>query len=214
MELREGTLAAAKHQAIMEAATTLFLDNGYERTSIDQVAALAAVGKQTVYKHFTDKKSLFTEIVLATTDDVEGMVRLVAEVMASSADIEDGLTTLAQQFLTTLMTPRLIRLRRLIIASAGQFPELGRAWYERGFERVLATLAQQFAELSSRGVLRVAEPARAAEHFTGMLLWIPLNRAMFTGDETPFTQSELHHLTTAAVQTFLAAHRPQATTAA
>src|SRR5262245_66186206 len=64
VELREGTQSARKHKAIVEAATALFLSNGYQGTSVDEIAALAAVGKQTVYKHFADKQRLFSEIIL------------------------------------------------------------------------------------------------------------------------------------------------------
>lgn len=207
MNLRGGTQSAAKRQAIVAAATQVFLDKGYQGASMDEVAALAAVGKQTVYKHFADKRQLFTEIVLATTDQVDGMVQLIADTLTDTADVDKGLIELGRRFLTTLMDPQLLRLRRLIIASASQFPELGRVWYERGFERVLATLADCFARLTDRGVLQMTNPARAAEHFVGMLLWIPLNKAMFTGNETPYSQAELHEHADAAVDAFLSTHK-------
>jgi TetR/AcrR family transcriptional repressor of mexJK operon len=54
-----------KRRAILEAATTLFLRNGYLGTSMDEIAALARVSKQTVYKAFSDKESLFSEIVIS-----------------------------------------------------------------------------------------------------------------------------------------------------
>ena len=54
-----------KRRAIIEAATTAFLRNGYLGTSMDEIAALAGVSKQTVYKHFADKERLFSEIVVS-----------------------------------------------------------------------------------------------------------------------------------------------------
>ena len=57
-----------KRRAVVEAATSLFLRHGYLGTSMDQIAALAAVSKPTVYKFFADKERLFTEIVLGTLD--------------------------------------------------------------------------------------------------------------------------------------------------
>lgn len=201
-------MTAAKHQAIMDAATTLFLDRGYDRTSMDEVAALAAVGKQTVYKHFADKQTLFAEIVLATTGQVDATMTVVAEDLADSTDVGRGLTAFARHLLAALMEPRLIRLRRLIIASAPRFPELGRTWYEQGFERVLATLARRLSELTDRGALHLEDPVRSAEQFVGMLLWIPLNKAMFTGDDVPFTRSELDRMADAAAEMFLLAHLP------
>lgn len=208
MQLRDGTRSAAKHQAIIDAATRVFLDRGYRGASMDEVAAAAAVGKQTVYNHFTDKGQLFAEIVLATTTQVDGMVRLVADSLAETDDLERDLGELARRFLTTLMRPELLRLRRMIIASADLFPDLGRTWYERGFERVLSTLADSFGHMVERGLLQMDDPHRAAEHFVGLLLWIPLNKAMFTGDETPYSQAELDALAASTTRTFLAAHRP------
>ena len=52
-----------KRKAILQAAATLFLRNGYLGTSMDEIAALAGVSKQTVYKHFGDKQELLLAIV-------------------------------------------------------------------------------------------------------------------------------------------------------
>jgi TetR/AcrR family transcriptional repressor of mexJK operon len=207
MQPREGTQSARKHAAILQAATAVFLDKGYLGASMDEVAALAEVGKQTVYKHFNDKQQLFTEIVLSTVGQADHVVALVADSLADTSDLDHDLAQLARRFLTTLMQPDLLRLRRLVISSAEMFPKLGTTWYERGFERVLTTLTDSFALLAKRGLLTVDDPALAAEHFVGMLLWIPLNKAMFTGNHQPYGQDQLDHHADAATRTFLAAHR-------
>ena len=61
--------SARKRRVILEAATETFLRKGYLGTSMDEIAALAGVSKQTVYKHFADKETLFTEIVAAVVDE-------------------------------------------------------------------------------------------------------------------------------------------------
>lgn len=210
MRPREGTVSAAKHQAILEAGTRAFLDKGYAGTSMDEIAALAEVGKQTVYKHFSDKQQLFAEIVLATTDQVDGLVQLIAETMDASDDPRKDLERLARRFLATLMQPQMLRLRRLVIANAAEFPELGQTWYERGFERVLSTLTSSFSLLHERSMLRTPDPATAAEHFVGMLLWIPLNKAMFTGDESPYAEPDLHRRAELTVCAFFETYRATA----
>mgnify|MGYP006392031535 CR=1 FL=1 len=63
----ESGRSARKHRAIMEAATTVFLRSGYLGTSMDEIAALAEVSKQTVYKHFGSKEQLFVELVTSMT---------------------------------------------------------------------------------------------------------------------------------------------------
>ncbi|MEV8398144.1 TetR/AcrR family transcriptional regulator [Streptomyces niveus] len=203
-----GGRSARKHQAIMEAATAAFMAKGYAGTSMDDIAKLAAVSKQTVYKHFADKEKLFAEIVLATTDRVDAMIDLVAGIPtdADPGALEENLLRLARQFLTALTQPQVLQLRRLIIANADTFPDLGAAWYEQGFERVLATLAATFQRLSGQGLLRIDDPLLAANHFSGMLLWIPVNKAMFHGGPQ-HTQAELDHYADEGVRVFLAAYR-------
>ncbi|MGW6458674.1 TetR/AcrR family transcriptional regulator C-terminal domain-containing protein [Streptomyces sp. NPDC055078] len=206
MEAREQGRSARKRQAIMEAATSVFMDKGYSGTSMDDIARLAVVSKQTVYKHFADKEKLFAAIVLATTDRIDAMVDLVADIPPDADALEENLTRLAHRFLTALTQPQVLQLRRLVIANADAFPELGAAWYEQGFDRVLVTLAATFQRLTDSGLLRIGEPLLAAHHFTGLLLWIPVNKAMFYGGPR-HTPAELDHYATAGVRTFLAAYR-------
>ncbi|MFJ1838656.1 TetR/AcrR family transcriptional regulator C-terminal domain-containing protein [Streptomyces sp. NPDC088175] len=206
METNEQGRSARKRQAIMEAATGVFMEKGYSGTSMDDIAKLAAVSKQTVYKHFSDKEKLFSEIVLATTDRLDGMIALVADVPSDANALDENLTRLARQFLVALTQPQVLQLRRLVIANADAFPALGAAWYEQGFERVLATLAATFQRLAEDGLLRIDEPLLAAHHFSGLLMWIPVNQAMFHGGPQ-HTQADLDHYATAGVRTFLAAYR-------
>ncbi|GAA3481622.1 TetR/AcrR family transcriptional regulator [Streptomyces yanii] len=198
--------SARKHQAIMEAATAVFMEKGYAGTSMDDIARLAAVSKQTVYKHFSDKEKLFAAIVLATTDRLDTAIDLLADVPTDAANLEENLTGLARQFLTTLTHPQVIQLRRLIIANADVFPDLGTEWYEKGFERGLATLAATFQRLADEGLLRIDDALLAANHFSGLLLWIPVNKAMFTG-RSQHTEADLDRYAAAGTRAFLAAYR-------
>lgn len=108
MEANDQSRSARKHQAIMDAATQVFMAKGYSGTSMDDIAKLATVSKQTVYKHFADKEKLFNEIVLATTDQVDAMIDLVADIPADGDGLEQNLTRLAAQFLTALTKPEVI----------------------------------------------------------------------------------------------------------
>ncbi|MFG2867891.1 TetR/AcrR family transcriptional regulator [Streptomyces sp. NPDC048338] len=202
--------SAQKHQAILDAATAVFLDKGYAGTSMDDIAKLAAVSKQTVYKHFADKEKLFSEIILATTDRIDSTIDLVADVPVTADGLDENLTRLARRLLATLTRPEVIRLRRLIIANADAFPALGAAWYEQGFERVLVTLAATFRHLTDQGVLHADDPVLAAHHFAGLVLWIPVNQAMFHGS-AQHTEADLDLYATAGARAFLAAYRAPVT---
>jgi TetR/AcrR family transcriptional repressor of mexJK operon len=159
-----------------------------------------------VYKHFTDKQSLFAEIVLSTTDDMNAVVALISESLREASDVAIVLEHLAESFLFALMQPSVLRLRRLVISSADRFPEIATAWYERGFERALGALATSFQALAERRLLRVDDPAMAAEHFVGMLFWIPVNRAMFTGDDDYAASHDLARVARSATRAFMSAY--------
>jgi TetR/AcrR family transcriptional regulator, mexJK operon transcriptional repressor len=211
MPVHAGSRSAGKHEAIVAAATTVFINKGYLGTSMDEVAATARVSKQTVYKHFADKEQLFAEIVIATTGRVDQIVGLVADGLSRTKDVAKDLGVLAETLIAALMEPELLRLRRLVIANADRFPELGRRWYEQGFERVLTTLASSFKHLADRGLLHVDDPLVAANHFVAMLLWIPVNRAMFGGSDHHVSKAGLNRHAAATVRAFLAAYGGRST---
>ena len=195
-----------KRRAILEAATTLFLRNGYRGTSMDEIATLAAVSKQTVYKHFADKEGLFSEIVTGTVNEVSDPVHDEVLNLEHSGDVEADLRGLARRLLGRVMQPRILQLRRLVIGEAGRFPELGRAFYEQGPGRTITALATVFERLTERGVLQLEDPRLAAAHFNWLVMSSPLNRAMFLGEDQPPARAELNRYADAGVRAFLAAY--------
>jgi TetR/AcrR family transcriptional regulator, mexJK operon transcriptional repressor len=201
---RTGRLASAG--VIMEAATTLFLSKGYSGTSMDEIAALAGVSKQTVYTHFTDKERLFSDLILRNTERVEEFVEDLTVTLQDTADLEKDLGALARRYLSSVIQPGVLKLRRLVIGEAGHFPDLAHAYYERVPERVLAALAIQFQRLAARGLLRLDDPRLAANHFVALILWVPLDRAMFHVDGESVTAAGLEGLADAGVRVFLAAY--------
>ena len=197
-----------KRRAIVEAATDVFLRNGYRGTSMDEIAARAAVSKQTVYKHFADKESLFSAIVRAAVDAAGDPVLGDATALADSDDLATDLRALARQQLEQVVQQRLMRLRRLVIGEANRFPELGRAFYERGAGRSTAALATAFEHLTARGLLKAHDPELAAAHFNWLVMSAPVNRAMLLGDDGIPDAAELNRYADGGVRAFLAAYGP------
>jgi TetR/AcrR family transcriptional repressor of mexJK operon len=202
----EAPRSARKRLAILEAATTVFLANGYLGTSMDEIAALAAVSKQTVYKHFGDKQRLFTEIVISTVAEISDPNYEEVLGLKVSRDVDVDLRKLARRQLARVMQPRLLQLRRLVIGEANRFPELGRTFYEQGPGRTVTALAAAFADLAARGLLEIEDPTLAAAHFNWLVMSIPLNQAMLCGDERPPARADLDRFADAGVRAFLAAY--------
>lgn len=200
------TRTARKRRAILDAATTLFLAEGYLATSMDQIAAAAAVSKQTVYKQFADKQNLFREIVTGTVAAVSDPVAEQVTNLRDSTDLPASLQGLARALLAQVIQPRVMQLRRLVIGEAGRFPELGRLFYDSGPGRTIDALAATFENLAARGTLRLQDPRLAAEHFNWLVMSAPLNRVMLCGDAELPAQAELDRYADAGAQAFLAAY--------
>ena len=202
--------SARKRQAITEAATALFLRDGYRNTSMDQVAADAAVSKQTVYKQFADKEQLFRAIVLGVTGNSAAIIADMTSVLrgtdvASREELRIVLTDLARRYIDGVLQPHVVALRRLIVAEAERFPDLARTYFEQAQGRAITVLADALAAYRDRGLIAAADPGLAAAHFAYLTLAIPLDRAQFFPGERP-DAAERDRLAAEAVRIFLAAY--------
>src|ERR1700722_16760316 len=198
--------SARKRHAIMEAATALFLRDGYRNTSMDQVAADAAVSKQTVYKQFADKEQLFRDIVLGVTGNSEAIITDMTSVLrstsvASHAELRAVLTDLARRYIDGVLQPHVLALRRLIIAEAERFPDLARSYFEQAPARAIEVVADALRGYAARGLLTAGPPGLPAAHFAYLPLAIPLDRAQFYPGTSP-SPAERDRLAGEAVRIF------------
>ena len=202
---RAARLASAP--VILEAATTLFLRNGYLGTSVDDIAALAHVSKQTVYTHFADKEQLFAELIRGNIGRVDAFVESVTTRLGETNALEEDLRAFARRHVRAVIELEAVQLRRLVIGEAGRFPDLAREYYERVPQRVIAALAHQLRRLAERRLLRIEDPALAANHLAWLILGPPLDAAMFRADDKAYAADDLDRLADAAVAVFLGAYR-------
>lgn len=202
-------------QAIIRAATEVFLRHGYAGATTDEVAARAAVSKQTVYKHFRGKRQLFAAVITETTVEVAGGLAGIAATTLDDArdaqDVREALREVADGWLRGMLEPDMLRLRRLVIAEAERFPDVGQAWFDNGFDRALVLLGQSLRRLADRGLLPgLADPALsptlAADQFAGLVLHRPVNQVMFAGPGTVPAADALRRIADGAVDVFLAAY--------
>ena len=194
-----------KRQAILDAATDVFLRDGYRGTSVEEIAALSEVSKQTIYKHFESKEALFIEIVSSMTTRAGDSVHTEID-LEEGGDLGAYLQDYAYRQLSVVVTPRVMQLRRLVIGEVGRFPELAKVLYERGPMRALAALAATFERLARRGLLAIDDPRIAASQFNWLIMSAPLNQAMLLGDGAIPKRAELRRHAADGVRLFLAAY--------
>jgi TetR/AcrR family transcriptional regulator, mexJK operon transcriptional repressor len=197
-----------RRQAIIQAAAEVFLRHGYLGATTDEVAARASVSKQTLYKYFADKQHLFAETILDTTVQVvDGLSSAVASTLQDAQDVRQALRDVANGWVRGLLQPEVLRLRRLVIAEADRFPEVGRAWFDRGFDRALVILGEALRGLADRGLLHnLSDPTLAAYQFAGLVMYQPMNQVMFAGTDALPPADKLNRIADSAVDMFLATY--------
>ncbi|MDP7704857.1 TetR/AcrR family transcriptional regulator [Mycobacterium sp. TY815] len=199
--------SARKRKSILSAGQELFLAGGYHGTSVDAIAASAAVSKQTVYKHFGDKHELLMAIVDETLETTVSAFLDRVSALADTTDLQQDLTGLARDYLRAVLQEPVVQLRRLVVGEANRLPELAALYYDRAPRRMLTAFAECFARLDRRGLLQIHEPDTAAEHFAFLVVGRCIDQALFCGGPAVESDLDVDHQAQSAVQVFLAGYR-------
>jgi AcrR family transcriptional regulator len=173
---------------------------------MDEIATLAHVSKQTVYKQFSSKEALFVEIVTNMTNAASDAVHNAMPPFSDGGDVAGYLRDYGLRQLTIVLTPELMQLRRMVIGEVGRFPDLGKNLYDAGPKRAMAAFAAILSDLAQRGLLSIDDPAAAASDFNWLVISEPLNRVMLVGDNAIPSRTQLRRHATHAVGVFLAAY--------
>jgi TetR/AcrR family transcriptional repressor of mexJK operon len=174
-------------QRILEAATELFLAEGYGPTTIEAVAASAGISKRTFYHRFDDKSALFAAVVHSIIEQIRPPAGVP---LIEGISLRDILRRLAGMMLRAALSPQAIALHRLVMAESARFPELARAVNQDGSAREASTLIGGLLASELRDSKLSAENrAFAAEQFIFMVVTLPQRRAMGYGK--PMTPAEL-----------------------
>ena len=194
----------AKRQAILEAAKTLFLSNGYDGSSMDAIAAEAGVSKLTVYSHFTDKEKLFAEAVKSKC--AEQLPELLFE-LSEDAPIDSLLLDIGRGFNTLINSRESVELHRVMVSLAAQDSKLSKMFYDAGPQRLLDEMAHLLRQADQAGKLRVDDPLNAADQFF-CLIKGGTNFRLLIGCCEPLQGEAAEQHVQEAVAMFLRAYRP------
>lgn len=194
----------AKRAAIAAAALALFVRDGYDRTSVDAIAAEAGVSKRTVYSHYADKQQLFLSVVETTYDQLMDQVRGIA---ARHLDEPGSLEHRLRGFIggiarLTGRSAERAALLRLVLTEGQHFPELIEQWQNR---RSLTPLLATALAGPGAASLDIADPAVAADHLSA-LTFGQINNQSLIG-LIRLSDAELDVIVDGGIAVFLRAYR-------
>lgn len=189
-----------KFDQVLEGARTVFLADGFEGASVDEIAQVAAVSKATLYRYFPDKRLLFMEVANAEC------ARQSQEAM-DSIDMEapprEVLGQAGRHFVRFITSTFGQQIFRICVAESDRFPELGRQFYNSGPAVMRAEMAAYFQGAEARGELRIDDYPLAADQF-GELCKADLWPRLIFGVTKSVSPAEIDRVVDSAVETFLA----------
>lgn len=189
-----------KFDQVLRGAREVFMADGFEGASVDDIARAAGVSKATLYSYFPDKRLLFMEV--AQTE-----CRLMSERILSMIDetrpAREVLTIAATQLVGFLTSKFAQQVFRICVAERDRFPELGRAFYAAGPENGQRQLCAYLEKAVAAGELVIEDIPMAAEQFSELCKTRLWTRAVF-GIQDSFTQAEIDEVAQSAVDMFMA----------
>lgn len=161
------------NEQLLDTALDLFLGNGFERTSIEAIAAAAGMAKRTVYARYGDKTTLFKA---ALTRAIEEWIVPVEQLQAAETDdFEDTLLAIGRILVANVLRPGGLRLLRLTNAVSGHMPEIGAFNVQKGTEPTLDYLADLFRRRLGPDGISAQDAELAAEAFIDLVPGGPAN---------------------------------------
>ncbi|MGW1027949.1 TetR/AcrR family transcriptional regulator [Streptomyces sp. NPDC002577] len=188
---------------VRERALQLFLEHGYDGTTMDAIAKEAGTTKASLYARFPGKEAVFSSVLAWAVQRTDWPF---PEPPAPDLDdLEGALTAIAEVSVRRTLDPSMIKLGQLAVAHAARFPEIARQVYGAGFWPRRQLVVDLLKRHAATGAIVADDPEMLAGHFLGMVSGVPARHASF-GIVPDAAEQERH--TRSAVQLFLRSLRP------
>ena len=193
--------AILKRKELIKHATEMFLEMGYEKASMNNLAKRSGASKSTIYKHFRSRQALFIavldEIIRDHLDPIENLD-------LTTLSIEEGLKLIGRKSLKVITSKDFVNLCRIIYAEAERIPNVGNTYYEHGPKRGMAGVAKYLSTMAEKSKIRCADPSLASQYFWGMMLHKPMLER-YCGIKGPMTAREQKNYIDKIVDSFISA---------
>ncbi|MFQ6553684.1 TetR/AcrR family transcriptional regulator [Aestuariibius insulae] len=188
-----------KMDQVLEGARTVFLSDGFEGASVDDIAKTAGVSKATLYSYFPDKKLLFLEIARL---ECTRMAEDHDHAFSPDRDVRHVLHEMGVEMMTLITSDFGLNVFRICVAESDRFPELGQQFYENGPMKVRAVMIEYLEAKIEDGTLAIEDCALAADQFAEMCKADIFPSMIFGVGRV--TKDRITYVVKEAVETFMA----------
>jgi AcrR family transcriptional regulator len=200
-ELRTGLLLGR----LLDAAAIVFMEKGFDATSMGEIAKLAHASTETFYRHFPTKEDLFRRVLLRRA---ESFTAQLSSVLLSQGPPKKALAAFGELVLSMLLEPQVIALHRIMTMERGRFPELINSFHAQGPVRVQASLAEYLDEQIKLKRLRKMNSYVAARQFLDLVIPEFLFGVDLRSNRPP-TKPQIRQRVQEAIDCFLHGYGPE-----
>ena len=189
-----------KFDQVLDGARQVFMSDGFEGASVDDIAKAAGVSKATLYSYFPDKRFLFMQVAKL---ECERQAEHAIETIDMDAPVRDVLFAIAHEMVEFITSQFGKRIFRICVGESDRFPELGREFYESGPMLVRNRLVDFFQKAVAKNELQITDFELAAEQFHELCKADLFPRMVFNMS-VEFTAAEKKRVIDGAVEMFIA----------
>ncbi|SFJ32018.1 TetR/AcrR family transcriptional regulator [Bradyrhizobium sp. cf659] len=186
-------------QTIIDVASELFVELGFQATTLDKVAQRAKISKLSIYRHFENKEGLFSAAIAARCHQFA--LQALLEGVDGSA--EDQLMAVGSSLLRTLLSPDVRSVEAMVMADKTRQKSLSKLHYEAGPAHLIAQIEALLRQLHAKALLNVPDPLRSARLFAALFKG---NDLLVIADATAEDDNEIESYCRSAVAMFIAVH--------
>lgn len=189
-----------KWDQVLDGARTVFMRDGFEGASVDDIVREAGVSKATLYSYFPDKRLLFLEVAKA---ECKMQSEVAIQQIEASGDVREALATAAGRMIRFFLSDVGMQVYRIVVGESQRFPEIGREFYASGPLMVREMLHRFLTKAVADGKMNIADVSLAADQFPE-LCKAGLHMQMVLGLRETVTDDEIDRVIDGAVEMFMA----------
>lgn len=190
-------------QTIVDAARELFVELGFQATTLDKVAQRAKISKLSIYRHFENKEALFGAAIAAGCQRLFSPQALLEGVDGS---VEDQLRAAGSTLLRALLRSDVRSVEAMVMADKTNQKSLGKLHYEAGPAHVIAQIEALLRQLHAKAVLNVPDTLQSARLFAALFKGSDLLMIARFDQARAEDDNEIESYCRSAVAMFIAAH--------
>lgn len=190
-------------QTIIDAASELFVELGFQATTLDKIAQRAKISKLSIYRHFDNKEALFSAAIVAGCHQLFAPQALLEGVDGS---VEDQLMAVGSLLLRTLLRSDVSSVEAMVMADKTNQKSLSKLHYEAGPAHVIAQIEALLRQLHAKQLLNVPDPLQSARLFAALFKGSDLLMIARFDETRAEDDNEIEAYCRSAVAMFIAAH--------